>query len=341
VDSVVPIQVPAISGATAIAAGNTHSVALVNGHVWTWGFNNYGQLGNGLTANSHSPGQITGIDQVMLIGAGYDYTMAVRDDGYVWGWGFNGYGQLGDNTPTQKETPVQTLGVGGEGYLNLLGTDSYTYYLPYYYQYGENYTNIALRNLATGSAASVIVTARDQNGTVIADGSLASISIPARGQMAAVMPASSLPGWIEVVSDLPLAGMCFVGVGKGIPYRLWTMADISLQSTLSVKLVVPHVAEDATWDTAVFLCNPQTTSTSVVLTFVDESGNAMYSMTVSMAARGSGVYFLSDLLPPGVLYSRGSVEISASQGVAGFAIFYDTVKNSGSCFAGISTVPMQ
>ncbi len=52
----VPVAVSGLSGVTAIAAGETHSLALLsNGTVMAWGSNEYGQLGNGSEANSDVP----------------------------------------------------------------------------------------------------------------------------------------------------------------------------------------------------------------------------------------------------------------------------------------------
>ena len=45
-----------LSGVTAIAGGNDHSLAIMNdGTVFTWGYNGYGQLGNGITTYSPTP----------------------------------------------------------------------------------------------------------------------------------------------------------------------------------------------------------------------------------------------------------------------------------------------
>ena len=48
-----PVRVGNLTGVVAIAAGGTHSLALKSdGTVWAWGYNYYGQLGNGTTATA-------------------------------------------------------------------------------------------------------------------------------------------------------------------------------------------------------------------------------------------------------------------------------------------------
>ena len=102
----------------AISAGGSHSLALkADGTVWAWGNNEYGQLGNGQTADALLPVQITGLTDVIEISAGESHSMARKADGTVWTWGRNDYGQLGDNTNNNSLTPVQVRGENGAGYL--------------------------------------------------------------------------------------------------------------------------------------------------------------------------------------------------------------------------------
>jgi alpha-tubulin suppressor-like RCC1 family protein len=51
-----PIQLSSLTGITAIATGFSHTVVLrQDGTIWTWGYNNYGQLGDGTTSRHLSP----------------------------------------------------------------------------------------------------------------------------------------------------------------------------------------------------------------------------------------------------------------------------------------------
>jgi len=108
----------------AIAAGATHTVALKSdGTVWTWGYNTYGQLGDGTTTHRHTPVQVVGpggsgfLTDVIAIAGGMDHTIALKSDGTVWTWGDNAAGQLGDGTHTGRTAPVQVVGPGGSGFL--------------------------------------------------------------------------------------------------------------------------------------------------------------------------------------------------------------------------------
>jgi hypothetical protein len=73
-----PIQVSGISNVTMIAAGEYHSLALTSeGKVWAWGYNGYGELGNGTTDTSDAPVLISSLAQVVFILAGSYDSMAI------------------------------------------------------------------------------------------------------------------------------------------------------------------------------------------------------------------------------------------------------------------------
>lgn len=110
-----PVQT--ISGGTnwkQVSAGTGNFGAIkTDGTLWTWGTNNYGQLGDGTSVGKSSPVQtISGGTNWKLVCAGSYTTSAIKIDGTLWMWGWNANGALGDGTITNKSSPVQTIARG-------------------------------------------------------------------------------------------------------------------------------------------------------------------------------------------------------------------------------------
>ena len=85
-----------------------------DGSVWAWGWNAYGQVGDGTLTNRTTPVQMTstrrrGIGTDAAAGAHHSY--ALRTDGTVASWGRNYRIELGDGTSTNRTRPVNVLGV--------------------------------------------------------------------------------------------------------------------------------------------------------------------------------------------------------------------------------------
>ena len=87
--------------------------AQVPGNVWSWGDNQYGQLGNGTTTSSNVPIETSGAGQTIAVAAGGLHSLALQSDGTVLAWGNNDNGQLGDGTNTDRSLPVQVIGLTG------------------------------------------------------------------------------------------------------------------------------------------------------------------------------------------------------------------------------------
>lgn len=107
-----PTHLTTINNVIDIAAGAWWSLALTSdGKVWAWGYNDFGQLGDGTTGNCKTtPKQVPVVSNVIGIAAGYGgASLAVESNGSVWAWGYNYYGQIGDGTTTTRPSPVQVV----------------------------------------------------------------------------------------------------------------------------------------------------------------------------------------------------------------------------------------
>jgi alpha-tubulin suppressor-like RCC1 family protein len=94
-----------------VAAGYDHSCAItVGGPTLCWGLNEYGQVGDGTTADRSSPATVAGGHAFAAITAGLRHTCALDTSGAAWCWGDNTYGELGDGTQTRSDTPVAVAG---------------------------------------------------------------------------------------------------------------------------------------------------------------------------------------------------------------------------------------
>ncbi|ETE72892.1 RCC1 and BTB domain-containing protein 2, partial [Ophiophagus hannah] len=100
-----------------VACGSHHSMVLTaDGAVYSWGYNNSGQIGSGSTANQPIPRRVTGCLQNKIavnIACGQMCSMAVIENGEVYVWGYNGNGQLGLGNGGNQPTPCRIAALQG------------------------------------------------------------------------------------------------------------------------------------------------------------------------------------------------------------------------------------
>ncbi len=91
-----PVPVSGLSEATQIAGGEYHGLAVTSdGTAKSWGYNYYGELGNGTTSSRTTPGPVSGLSNVVAVAGGAYHSLALLSNGTVMAWGYNEYGQLG------------------------------------------------------------------------------------------------------------------------------------------------------------------------------------------------------------------------------------------------------
>jgi len=120
--NVTPYGIPSLSsGVTAIAAGYDHSLAVMNGAVYAWGWNSNGQLGDGTTTDRSVPVRIDGADLTHIVevaASNYD-SYALDANGSLWVWGYNDYGELGLGNTQEQNRPIHVLPPTGYMYTGI------------------------------------------------------------------------------------------------------------------------------------------------------------------------------------------------------------------------------
>jgi len=92
----------------AVSLGGGHSAAITtDGSLYTWGYNNYGQLGDGTTEDSSTPVKI--MDNVRMVSLGTEHSAAITTDGSLYMWGLNNYGQLGNGLTENSSVPIKVM----------------------------------------------------------------------------------------------------------------------------------------------------------------------------------------------------------------------------------------
>lgn len=102
-----PVRCTSLVGVTEVAAGVSHSCALVAGEVFTWGNNGFGELGR-LDGALVGPVALPG--PCSALSAGFRYTIAIVE-GNAYGWGWDHYDEFGGAKSEAVVTPQLVPGV--------------------------------------------------------------------------------------------------------------------------------------------------------------------------------------------------------------------------------------
>src|SRR6478672_6532901 len=88
-------------------------MATVDGPLWAWGNNGWGQLGDGSKESRTTPVETDLPEDLVAIEAATNTVHAICSDGTILAWGHNPFGQLGDGTTTASAFPVTVKNLRG------------------------------------------------------------------------------------------------------------------------------------------------------------------------------------------------------------------------------------
>ena len=215
------IDMPATLNVTAVAAGNTHSLALMtNATVIGWGDNTYGEI--------NIP---AGLTNVTAIAAGTGFSLALKSNGTVVGWGYNNDGET--SIPAMV-TNVTAIAAGPNYCLALLNNGTVVGWGNN--AYGQLNTPIGLANVTAIAAGGVFSLALLSNGTVAHWGSGGAYIVG--GISGATTIAAGYYHGLALKSDGTVAGWGSNNFGQiNIPSGLTNVTAIAagLQHSLALK----------------------------------------------------------------------------------------------------------
>ena len=110
------VNLPEVAVKVSAGMRFTCAIAGVSGHIYCWGANYNGQLGNGAPGgNTAVPNMVVGIEGAVDVSTGYFHSCAVSSDGGVWCWGANFEIHYDDGNPTFRR------------FIGIFGSPDYSY----------------------------------------------------------------------------------------------------------------------------------------------------------------------------------------------------------------------
>ena len=310
-----PAFPPSFPGAAEIYADYAYSQYCidVNGKLWTWGANAYGQLGTNDTTARTIPFYASGvttssiygktITSIALSGGNESYcsVLALASDGTVHACGYNGYGQLGVGDVTQRNQFVQVAIVanavqvasGRERYTSMFAVTSD----GKLYSWGYN----ADYNLGDNTVAQANIPVQRTNGSLT--GKTINKVFPGSNYGFALATDGTLHGWGTNTTYGQLGDGTVAT--KTIPVQVATNVVDLYNSTYDYPVVYIKKTDGTIWAAGAgnYGANGSTTavaqSTFVQITAV---GNTCQKVVLG----GTGSYnFVAFLMADGTAYTMG------------------------------------
>ncbi|MCL2847031.1 MAG: hypothetical protein FWE38_05080 [Firmicutes bacterium] len=130
-----------------IEAGMASSFAIDStGHLWAWGHNGSGRLGDGTDTHRNTPVRVLGpsvhnAGRIVEVSSYNAHTLARGADGRVWAWGANWSGRLGDGTQYERRTPTLVQGIVNATHISAGANHSVAVVGGNVWTWGENARN--------------------------------------------------------------------------------------------------------------------------------------------------------------------------------------------------------
>ena len=119
-----PIHIPLPVAIRDVAAGASHTVAIaVDGSVWAWGGNQFGQAGRDPNTDGTSvlPAQVPNLANIIAVAAGANASFAVASDGALWAWGRENEIGVGSSNAVASHIPRQVILFNGNPLTDVTG----------------------------------------------------------------------------------------------------------------------------------------------------------------------------------------------------------------------------
>jgi alpha-tubulin suppressor-like RCC1 family protein len=331
----------AVGRVAALAAGSTHSLVLTStGELYTFGENQFGQLGRAANSGTETANRVPGrvslpgaSGQVVQIAAGVEQSLALTSTGQLYAFGGNRYGELGrtanEETPVPNPTPApvglpaaagpaKSIAAGGFHSLALTASGSI-------YAFGRN-TDGQLGSAAgaggeQANATPLAVTLPGANAPAVglAAGSAHSLAITASGELYSF--GSNRDGQLGRAA------------GSGSAGANPTPAPVALPAATTIDTV----ARGATADFTV----AQAADLAVLSSSLPPGQVGVPYTTYAAAAGGVGGYTWSASgLPPGLAIDAVSGQISGTPSAAGTSAVVLTVSDVFGVSATSAPIPL-
>jgi alpha-tubulin suppressor-like RCC1 family protein len=326
----VPVTVEGVSGATAVAAGSAHSLALLaGGTVEAWGEDEFGELGNGTIVRGHeSPVTVSGLSGVTAIAAGGEHSLALLAGGTVMSWGEDRFGELGDGSagaPSDVPVPVTGLSevagiAAGGGHDLVIGEP-----LP-------AVVDVVPAAGPIGGGASVTITGANLAGATAVDFGTkpaSSFQVNAASSITAVAPAGAL-GTVNVTVTTPAGASPIVSADRFSYVAAPTVKSVSAKKgpgagASTVKITGTNLAGATSVSFGANAAESFTVKSAKSITAVSPAGAGTVEVTVTTAG-GASAPSKGDLFE----YTPAVDTVSPSGGPAAGAI---TVEIEGAGFS--------